>query len=740
MSTQPALKLLDPAAMNPALNTTLVVDGAGLEKLKGFLGRVTEYCPDLETSVVDFYQDRRIRTIQIGDRTSQYVVDLLAFADGDTQRLIAAQGNYGVGVDTCLQPVIDVIRPSLESKSHLKIGQAVAFEYTSLKWSFGILSYNFYGIDIAEKLLLAGLVNPFARDYFAMDDLARKYLWLQIDKSQQKSFDLENPLTHSQVVYAGLDTRLPISIRNAQLPLLRKAGLETVAQIEFDAVGAFEDMHMNGIFLNRDKWMTLVEAVKEEHKTNITKLDVQFLPLVGNKEIVHEDLDALELVWKSSPSKTPEEKLQRAVNRQEWQAVRKRMSENKKNFETYEGEAAINYGSNPQLLKALQGRVKGLNKTTLPSTGDDILKKLKGFPIIDALREYRTTQKKLSTYGEDFLRYINPATNRVHSRIGQIGAATGRTSSTKPNIQNLPKEAEVRACFEPRPGYKMLTVDMSGAELRIIAELAVSKVWIDAFNKKQDVHSVGTELLYPEKWPAGTLPDCKFYSKNDAGEFNKYQCKCPVHKKLRGDNKSTNFLLAYGGGPRKLGDEIGKSVDEAIDLMNLHRLANPEIWDYLERSGKSAALNMEARTMSGRRRLFVRPTWEVATLKAMEKLGKGVMPTQKDVSSAMRGMFGAIEREGKNTPIQGTNADMIKLAMGAGSDADGKPYLWHTLQKFGAYLVSMIHDELVLEVLPEHAQQCFDAVVDAFKRAGATFFKYIEMSADGAIADYWVKG
>lgn len=740
MSTQPVLKILDPAALNPALNTTLVVDGSGLDKLKGFLGRMTEYCPDTETNRVDFYQDRKIRTIQCGDRNEQYVVDLLAFADGNTKRLIAAQGNYGVGVDICLQPVIDVVRPSLESKSHLKIGQTVGFEYTVFKWCLGIRAYHFYGIDIAEKLLLAGLVNPFVKDYFAMDDLARKYLWLQIDKSQQKSFDLENPLTHEQVVYAGLDTRLPISIRNAQLPLLRKAGLETVAQIEFDAVGAFEDMHMNGIFLNRDKWMVLVGQYKENHKKNIAKLDEFFLPLVGNKVIEAVDLNALETIWKETPSKTAEDKLQRAVNRQKWQMARKTMSDNAKNFETYEGEAAINYGSQKQLLVALQGNVKGLNKTTLPNTNDETLKKLaKQFPVIDAIREFRTTQKELSTYGESFLEHIKPTTGRVHSRITSQGTDTGRSSSAKPNIQNLKKEPEVRACFEARPGYKMLTVDMSGAELRILAELSESQSWLDAYNKKQDIHSVGTELLFPEQWPAATLPTCAFFSKNAAGESNKFQCKCPGHKKLRGDNKATNFLLVNGGGPKKLSEDIGKTYDEAIDLMNKHRLANQEVWDYLERGGKSAALTMETRTMSGRRRLYVRPEWQTATLKAMAKL-KGKLPTQKEVGSAMRGMFSAIEREGKNAPLQGSNADIAKLAMGAGMDKDGKPYLWHVLHKFGASLVNFVHDELVIEALEENAQQCFDAVVDAFKRAGATFFKYIEMEADGAVADYWVKG
>lgn len=742
--------------MNPALNPTLVLDGAGLEKVRDFISRVTEYCPDLETNIVNFYQDRRIRTVQIGNRAEQYVIDLLAFADGKTERLIASQGNFGVGIDPCLAPVIEILKPSLESKSHLKIGQNIGFEYSTLNWCFGIRAWHFYGTDIAEKLLLAGLVNPFAKDHFAMDDLCRKYLWLLIDKTEQKSFDLENPLTQKQVVYAALDTRLPLSIRNAQLPLLRKAGLETVAQIEFDAVGPFEDLHINGIFLNRDKWMELVEIYKENHVRNVAKLDEFFLPLVGQKGAVVRDLDALEEVWKSSPNKTPEEKIQRALHRQAWQAARKEMTESTRHLDSYEGQAAINYGSNPQLLAALQGKAKGINKTTLPSTGDEILKKLAGkFPVIDALREFRTTNKELDTYGEEFLRHINPATNRVHSRISSLGAATGRTSSIKPNIQNLKKEPEVRACFQARPGYKVLTVDMSGAELRIIAELAISKTWIEAFNKKQDVHSVGAAILFPSEWPEAALiggellkidgvdtvmPPCAYYTKDFNGEIAKKQCKCPTHKKLRNKNKSNNFLLAYGGGPGKLADELGITVDEAIELMGLHKGANPEVHEHLDRSGKMAALNLESRTMSGRRRLYKRPDWKDATLKAMERAGKGIVPTQKQVQSALRGMFGAIEREGKNTPIQGSNADMIKLAMGCGFDKDGKPYLWHILQKFGAFLVNMVHDELVIECLPEFAEECFEAVVDAFRRAGATFFKYITMEADGHIADCWVKG
>jgi DNA polymerase I-like protein with 3'-5' exonuclease and polymerase domains len=118
--------------------------------------------------------------------------------------------------------------------------------------------------------------------------------------------------------------------------------------------------------------------------------------------------------------------------------------------------------------------------------------------------------------------------------MNQIGAATGRTSSSAPNLQNIPHGSEYRLCFKSRPGYKLVTVDMSGAELRIMAELSGEPSWVDAFNNGWDVHSIGAEMMYGERWKQAALESCKFVS-------GRQKCKCPGHELLRNSVKAINF-------------------------------------------------------------------------------------------------------------------------------------------------------------------------------------------------------
>ena len=339
-------------------------------------------------------------------------------------------------------------------------------------------------------------------------------------------------------------------------------------------------------------------------------------------------------------------------------------------------------------------------------------------------------------------------------------AETGRSSSSAPNGQNLPTENEIRHCFIADPpdeeepeGYVIVTADMSGAELRFIAELSGAKTWIDAFNRGEDVHSVGTEILYPDKWPllqcvGGEkiiedgkeiiLPPCAYFKLKPNGEPQRKKCDCPEHKKLRNNNKSTNFLLAYGGGPKKLANEIGVSIKEATEIMELHAKKFPDIWAYLERSGKEAATTRQARDMWGRRRRFPEPTWELAKERAAE-FHETERPTDKQILSSMKYMFLDIERQGKNHAIQGSNVTAAKLAMGCGYDRDGIPYLWHTLPKYHAKLLAFVHDELVVQCPKRYGEEVAKLIGDAFRRAAADKMTKVEMTFDYHINSHWQK-
>jgi DNA polymerase I-like protein with 3'-5' exonuclease and polymerase domains len=899
-------KPLDLKTLNPPMNITLVQDGKGLEKLKAGIERImseTQPAPGLDTEtlfVADFWH-RTVRTLQIGDKHEQFVIDLLAFAE-TSERLAESQMNYGKNNGTIYTPIFSILDPVITTNKALKVGQNLSFEYEVLHWNFGRRIWHLYSTDLAERVIQAGAIGLKIYKEFSMASLMKRYFNVIINKDEQKKFDLVTPLTEEQIEYAAFDIRSPIALRAAQMQILLRDQLFTTATIENDALGQYTDMHLAGQRLNEERWKKRIEAVKAKRIEEVKTLDEAFIPYVGKKSeaINHAEIERLEKVWKEDfEEASPEEKQKAAEARAEKDPVKKQeiksqlevlkrqraakkadarsavsaltkdRTKKKKILEKCEGEAFINYGSNDQLLAALQ-QFKGMSR--IESVGDDTLLKYNDKPIIQVLRRYRKGKKETGTYGEQWITkwitkprkeegFLHPCDGRLHCVFNQLEAETGRSSSSKPNAQNLPQDDEVRACFIADPPnesirisdcceaetfnpvaisadgqldlnnlccsacrkqctthaeeYVIVTVDMSGAELRIIAELAQAKSWITAFAKGQDVHSVSTEILYPEKWPllqiksllkpsGWTLQDCKtesvplfnedgsprmkknkkgdlehqhcppcaYYAVNEAGEFVRQKCDCPEHKELRQGTKSTNFLLCYGGGPDALADALGVSLEAAKELMQLHESKFPDIWGYLRRSGERAKEQKEARDMYGRRRLFRDPTEETARewfiTNEAEKLElddedkeRNIFafksqqmrePTEDelwslthravtghDIRQAMRAMMGSIARRGKNHCIQGTNASIIKRAMGCGFDKDGKGYLWHLLPAYKARVQNMVHDELVLQCPKRFGQQVQDCVGDAFRRAAAEVMTAVVMEHDGHISDRWMK-
>lgn len=741
------LKPCIPSELNPPLQVTVISDVAGLDKVAEFFKRKSVFTIDVETNITSTFFFRRIRTIQVGDREEQFIIDLLPFVQGYTAtegvNLESGMGSYGF--HKCFNSIVSTLKPSLESKDWLKVGHNLQFDYEMLKWCLGIRMWNLYDTMMAEKVIYAGNVDFKVKGFWALDDLVSRYTGLQISKEEQKSFDLINPLTDKQITYCALDCRLPFAIKAGQNTHLTKGDLFKAAQIEFDAIPAFADMHLNGIKLNVDDWRNILRSVEADHKKNVEKLDEFFIPVVGHKSVPEYDLVELEDIWR-----TTKDKELRAEARKKFMACKKHLREALSNIDTYEGNAAINYGSNPQLLVAL--RKLGFNGTRLPDTNDRTLKRVSKHPlwdlnkvkekdaeykdvdVIDVLRLYRETKKILTTYGESFITdYIDVNTGRIHSKINQLGASTGRTSSTNPNIQNIPRGSYWRACFVAEEGYKMITIDYNGCELRILAEYSREKSFLDAFLKDWDVHSVGAEILFGDEWKNAAEEGCAYYAKHE-------KCKCKGHKELRDSVKALNFGIAYGMEKKKLAEAINKDEDFAEKLLKKYRDTFPTLIAYLTQSAKMAVNTLESRTLSGRRRCFTKPTWEKATALVAQDLKEGQVPTTKKIAQKYKAMFMSIEREGKNTPIQGSNADLAKIAMGCGFDQDGVGFMWHELEpKFGARLVNFVHDEFVIEVKPEIADECFKFVGDCMTRSGKVLIKLIPMTWEGSISDRWKK-
>jgi DNA polymerase I-like protein with 3'-5' exonuclease and polymerase domains len=670
-----------------------------------------------------------------------------------------------------------VVKAAFESRAITKVGQGLQFEAEMLHWNLGIRVDGLFCTMLAEKNIYAGLVHFMAKGFWDMVALVKRYTDLNMAENELgKSFDLSTPLTPEQVEYCALDVRLPLAVRIGQIRILEKDGLVQAAQIDFDAIPAFGDMHLNGVYIAPDPWKAILEDVLSKKAKVVEAMDRILIPIVGRKGISDNErqrLSEIEKNWKTCASKTPTEKRIRAAFRKEFMTLRNSISLRSKEGGKCEGEAFLNYKAPKQLQDALLKT--GIPKRDLPNTEDDTLKQLAKFPkltlkkafescegltsnasgtllklpIVDLLRLHRSLAKSISTYGETWVMpthwrdakgnygNVNPGTGRIHSNINQFGAATGRSTSSDPNIQNIPRGSEYRHCFTARPGFKLLTIDYNGCELRIMAELSGEQEWLSAFLKGWDVHSVGAEILYGDIWKSGAEPGCKYYSEHD-------KCSCAVHKELRGYVKAVNFGIAYGKGAASLAEELDITKEKAEELLVRYRKAFPTITKFLEELGRSAKTLLETRTIAGRRRRWLRPTWDRAKILVEKDLNKSKkkkkgeeakpgelkVATSAQISKKLKGMFASIDREGKNCPIQGTNADIAKIAL---------YMIWQKLSEFGAFFYNFVHDEIVIECPDETAEACYEFCRTTMTAAGAVLVKKIAMTTEGGIAFRWEK-
>lgn len=675
---------------------------------------------DTETNVVQTFHDRKIRTLQFGDRDKQYIFDLLQIA-GSTQALMEQGWKK---MPSWFANIANELAPIMESSDAIKVGYYLQFEAEMWLWSFGIRLRGLWDSSLAERLLLAGTVFPKASGYFAADDIIKKYTGYEIDKTLQTSFDLESMLTDEQLPYAAADVRFPMATRAGQLKKLEANGMLTVMDIENKAIPWFAEAKINGFYCDHPKWFGLCDAAEAQHKRNVAELDKIMVAKLGEAKAPDVDLAGLEKLWKDEKDKEF-----RKQYRQDFQEAKRQVKAYNDAVQTYEGLAPVNYASSTQLLEILKNDFG----YKLTDTNDRTLSKLKG-PVIDALQNYRQTAKLMSTYNRNFLdKALSPYTGRVHSTLNQVGAATGRTSSNDPNLQNIPKfnkkdpnTFDWRSAFCAQDETRTLVIaDYDGCELRIMAELSGEQVWIDAFNKGQDVHSISAEMILGDEWLDAAEPGCAYIE-------SKQKCNCTMHKIMRDWIKAVNFGIAYGMAEGKLSDSIGKPKEHCRELLSKWHKALKFVSAMLAKSGEAGKMLGKAVTIAGRIRWFPKPMWDKAKELAEEDAKKSGKPMFNNmISRKLAMMFGSIEREAKNTPIQGTNADIAKRAMQYLSDSK--------LTSMGWLPVMFVHDEFVYEGPKATAEEAKAIIEECMMRAGADFVKRIKMPAGGKISDVWEK-
>jgi DNA polymerase I-like protein with 3'-5' exonuclease and polymerase domains len=315
----------------------------------------------------------------------------------------------------------------LANRRILKVGHNLKFDLQFL----GNRCAPLFDTFVAERLLTVG-ITPLRK--LSLENLAQKYLNIELDKTLRTSFEKGQRLTPDQIQYAAWDVEVLEPIFQAQKKKLKELGLVGAALLEFSIVPAVAQIELNGMLVDLKK----LEILKQTLTTRVAYLDEKLRNIV--KDI--------------------------------------RLSDQGELFDL----GSINYRSPDQVRRTFHAL--GLR---LRSTGIGTLKKI-DHPFAKTLVKYRKASKLLSSFVEALPKHINPKTERIHPGFHQLGTDTGRFTCSKPNLQQIPKEQEWRDLFVAPPGHKIITADYNQIELRILAELSQDPVFLEAYHHGKDLH------------------------------------------------------------------------------------------------------------------------------------------------------------------------------------------------------------------------------------------------------------
>ncbi len=318
--------------------------------------------------------------------------------------------------------------------------------------------------------------------------------------------------------------------------------------------------------------------------------------------------------------------------------------------------------------------------------------------------KYKEQAKLATSYGDKFLENVD-SDGRIRTSFKQI-LNTGRVASGKPNMQQIPADNDYRNCFvSGEDDYVFVSGDYSSQELCIIATGSKDPVWIKALEDGEDLHSVCADLVYGKEWQNAAETDCAYMQ-------SKAKCNCSKHKKLRTNVKSINFGLAYGMGPHKLADTLLISIKEAERLIEKYFTAFPAIKNFLESLGNYGKQNGHIKTYAPYRRIRWFDAWEG--------------------SSTDKAMMGKIERASKNTPIQGSGADMCKSALIMVRD--------HIYENdLPVKLVMTVHDQIDTIVHESYAHTWCKELREIMERSTLDIIPSGLLKAETEISTVWKK-
>lgn len=539
------------------------------------------------------------------------------------------------------------------------VGHNIKFDLKFLM-HYGLqVNVSIYDTMLCEQVLVNG-TNLRA----GLDSVVQRYCQVRLDKSVRATFSRGGTLSARQLQYAADDVKYLKPVMLAQISALKKNDLMHVARLECQACLAFLEIEYNGLTLDRESWLRMVDKLRVRSHLSESAMNTVI------------DTDST-----FESCRMPASQLDMFLPDSEVMGTR------------------LNWDSPMQTLRVFQC----IDNSIMGTSERDTLKIAAVHDIGKLLRKYREQTKKVSSFGESFMSHVYED-GKIHPRFVQI-KRTGRVSCKEPNMQQIPADNAYRNCFITDPDHVFVSADYSSQELCIIAHGSKDPVFNHALRNGHDLHSVCAALVFGERWKEAAEDSCVF-------EQGFEKCKCPDHKKLRTAVKSINFGLAYGMGPKKLSETMEISMSEASTLIENYFKAFPKIKDFLEGMSRSGVKNGFIKTFKpwGRTRWF--DDW---------------LPRGMDM-----GVRGRIERVSKNTPIQGTAADMTKHAL----------VLCHTYIKennLPVKLVMTVHDQIDTTCPRDFAEEWAAKLKELMEEAATHIMGNDLLKAEVDITDKWSK-
>jgi len=524
--------------------------------------------------------------------------------------------------------VLERLRPLLENPAKAKLGQ-------NLKYDLHVLANE--GIElkgVAHDTMLESYVYNSTATKHNMDDLAKKYLGVDtihfedIAGKGAKQLSFDEIAIEEAGPYAAEDADITLRLHHKLRPLLAEhdALYRLYADIEVPLLSVLARIERNGVAVDTD----MLAQQSMELASQIISLEHHAHDLAGH---------------------------------------------------------SFNLGSPKQIQEILYDRLQlpVLKKTPKgqPSTDESVLQELAvDYPLPRLILEHRSLSKLKSTYTDKLPEQVDPNTGRIHTSYHQAVAATGRLSSSDPNLQNIPIRTEegrkIRKAFIAPPGYKIVAADYSQIELRIMAHLSGDAGLLKAFSEGQDVHTATAAEVF------GVAPE-------------------QVTHDLRRSAKAINFGLIYGMSSFGLAQQLGLTRGQAQSYIDLYFTRYPGVKDYMDSIRALAREQGYVETLFGRR-LYL-----------------------PDINSRNAAQRQYAERTAINAPMQGTAADIIKRAMIA-TDR------WLIEAREDAKMIMQVHDELVFEVAEDRLDHCMGRIRTLMNSAADL---KVPLLVDVGVGDNW---